>query len=396
VSTRALAISSLFVLLSALVIPAWRTKHRASDHGNAVRLLSVLTLVAAAAATFWIVLQVVSVGVQHTSPQSNSRGTLQSSVFGIPVIVIPLAILIAVVALTEVLTRVLGSRPASSAAMRHITPAAALPLDLALVPERPRRRRAFGSTLLRPFKVGRRDASGSNEMAGRLTRRAERTLAAIHQEFIAGDVYSETVVADAITQIDSRWSRFLEQQAQDQASTLAAVEVLQGSVAPCTTEMASTLQSASDMCARVTDRLEVLRGERPSLVEAIALVAPAIATRPVARSRLSGEAEVSVDSEDDRPIHPAPPATLEPTRAERLRQRRHVPTSVNRLRQRAQRAGRTMWTRARSTTDPAMDALRMRFALGEIDANEYAARAQLLSDIDVSPPEQAPPTASSP
>jgi len=390
VSTSALAISSLFVLLSALIVPAWRTKHRLSPHGNVVQVLSLVTLAAAAAATLWIVEQVVSVGVQHTSPQSNGRGTLQGSVLGVPVIVIPLAVLIAVVGVTEFLTRTVFSRPTSSAAIPHVAPAtaAALPIDVALVAERSHRPREFANAFLRQFKVGRGDVSGSGEMTGRFVkRRAEPILGAIHEGFVAGGVYSETVIGDAITQIESRWSRLLEQQAQDRALTLAAVERLQGSVANCTTETASALQSASDMCAVVTNQLEVLRLERPSLVEAIGLFARPVSTRPHTPPGLFEDAEISVPGDDERLVQPATSATLNQARSDRGRQASRVPTPVNRLRQRAQSAGRTLWTRARSTTDPATDALRMRFALGEIDSNEYEARARLLSGIAISPRE---------
>ena len=48
------------------------------------------------------------------------------------------------------------------------------------------------------------------------------------------------------------------------------------------------------------------------------------------------------------------------------------------------------WVPPAPPTDPALEALRMRFARGEIDADEYAARTALLSGATTPPRPDAP------
>lgn len=366
-NTGALALSSLLVLASALVIPAWRNKRHAGARAETVRVLSILTLAAAVAATIWIVLQVLSVGVHHTSRARG--GSWPGSVFGVPVIVIPLAILVALVGVVEALIRTDERSPIPTASGTGPVVAAAAAVSPPVASSVPHAQVRVGG-LRRHLKV--------NE-----------ALEHIHNEFPTGEVYSETVTADAIAQIESRWTRLLEQQAHVQASTRDAVEELHSSVGSATTDTDAALQRVTEMCTLVTDGLDALRRERRVLVEAIALLARPAPRKSAAQRAPLPTAEISiVDDEPDRVLTPIVSPVAQPVLSrmpsrddtQPSRPRSRVRTSaIKRFQQRVQQAGQRVWTRVGPASDPALTTLRIRFARGEIDSTEYAARAAQLA-----------------
>jgi uncharacterized membrane protein len=213
----------------------------------------------------------------------------------------------------------------------------------------------------------------SHEPFDRSPRAEDRIDELVREEFVAGEGYAEASIADAITQFESRWSQRVEQPTRDAASGRAAVEELRDSLALSATDTTSALRRVSDVCTRVTDGIAAYRTERSALVEAIA--------------RLEVR-EISLGVDDNRLTNPAPAATPRQTWPDHRRKwtgtlpsidRLQPAQSISRLQQRARSAARRTWERGRPV-DPAVDALRMRFAQGEIDADEYAARMAQLSD----------------
>jgi hypothetical protein len=333
VTTRALALSSLFVLLSALVIPAWRNRHRESPHAGAVDALSLVALAAASAATTWLTWQVISLGVHDSPTQNGDRSSLLGSVFGIPVVVVPLAVLVVIVGVAEIISRTSG--PA------HVAPAAAAATSS---PAAPRTGRAG---------------------VGRFMRGDDRTLEAMLAELTAAEFRNQSALADGMNDIETRLSVNMDEHTRIQSSTRTAMEHLQTRVAESASGMTKALEGISDACERVTADIEAHRLERHVLADAIALLS-ARAPEPI--DLTVGEADHdSTDSTeislvDDEPTEislvddelsraPVPAATA--YRASDLTwrdygsQRSSVLTaSVKRLRQRAQ-TGWQEWARGK-------------------------------------------------
>ncbi|MGO9872477.1 MAG: hypothetical protein ACLPVY_01650 [Acidimicrobiia bacterium] len=345
-TTSGLALSGLFVLLSVLVIPAWRNKHRSGTHAGAVRALSLLALAAATAATTWLTWQVVSLGVHDTGPQTHGHSFL-GSIFGVPVIVIPLAVLVAVVGVAELLARTVRTAPVpSSSGSAHMTAATAVPIEQRSRDLREQYRQELAGAAPRQGQVGWRDASGNRELFGRFRHREERTLDAIRAELAAAGVHSRAVLADAITQIESRLVIGLEQHAQIQASTLAAVGSLHEAMIDSATSVNLALDGVAERCAMVADRIEAHRLERPALAEAVALL-----TRPVAITRdvpsaIVPVAGTAIVAEGDVVPNPVGIKPVDERWRDRANEGDGALTSVQRLRQRAKNAAR-VWTRAR-------------------------------------------------
>jgi len=349
VSTGELALSAVVVLASVVVFLAWDNKHRA--RADAVWVLSLLLLGAAAGATSWLTWQVVLLGVHDTPPQSRGHG-LSGSILGIPVIVVPLAVLVAAVGVTELLARTAGNAPVPSPSPSSHRAAAGPSMERrssdvrAQYPHEP-------PTPPRQRKIGQRVMSGSRELLGYFTRTEQRTLEAIRGEVAAGGAQARTTLADAISQIESRLSIGLEQHARVQTSTHDAVGRLQETVTDSAANVTLALEGVSEMCTKVADQIEGHRHERHLLTDAVALLA-----RPVARPRevpppaIVGEAEISIVDDDHDHDHraqdPAPHTVTYERWQDRANERAAVRSSVKRLRERAQEAGRHMWTRARS------------------------------------------------
>jgi len=359
VTTSGLALSGLFVLLSVLVIPAWRNKHRSGTHAGAVRALSLLALAAATAATTWLTWQIVSLGVHDTGPQTHGHSFL-GSIFGVPVIVIPLAIVVAVVGVAELLARTVRTAPVpSSPASGHMTAATAVPIEQRSRDLREQYRQELAGARPRQGKVGWRDRRAGRELFGRFLHGEERTLDAIRGELAAAGVHSRAVLADAITQIESCLVMSLEQHAHTQVSTLDAVASLQETMGDSATTVNLALDGVAEMCAKVADRIEAHRLERPALAEAVALL-----TRPIAITRDVPSATVpdtgtAIVADADVVPDPVGIKRVDDPWRDRANERNGVLTSVQRLRQRAQNAGRQVWTRARprpSRTGPSPSA----------------------------------------
>jgi len=134
-----LGLSGLFVMLSVIVMPAWRTKHRARAQVRPVRVLPLLAIATAIAATTWLTWEAVSLGLHHASTGStgstrpHGHASFIVSFFGVPVILISLAILIAVVGLAELLAHTVEARPTPTApAVQRISRTIAPPADSVL------------------------------------------------------------------------------------------------------------------------------------------------------------------------------------------------------------------------------------------------------------------------
>jgi len=202
----------------------------------------------------------------------------------------------------------------------------------------------------RQQKIGQRVMSGSRELLGYFSRAEQRTVEAIRGEVAAGGAYSRTTLADAISQIESRLSDGLEQHARVQTSTHDAVGRLQETVTDSAANVTRALEGVSEVCARVADQIEAHRLERHFLTDAVALLArPVSKPREVPARAVVVEPEISIVEDDDvgRALEPAP-TTVTYERWREPNQQTAMRSSVKRLRERAQQAGRQMWTRARA------------------------------------------------
>jgi hypothetical protein len=206
---------------------------------------------------------------------------------------------------------------------------AALPVP---VPARPRTRPPIRAVPSRVFaSAGRR--------LDDLTHGDARTIEAIRRQLAAGNVDFRTALADTTDQIELRLLPELEHRSQLQASTESALEKVQDTLAACAADLERAMQGVSNLCATVVEQLEADRLERPVLTEAIAYLT----------ELYSDDTEISI-IEDDEPVRPEPaPFTYEPYAAWGHRDDNGggMLTSVKRLRQRAQRAGREVWIRAK-------------------------------------------------
>jgi len=306
-----LGLSGLFVMVSIKVFPAWCSKHRSSD--VAIRVFSVLALAATIAATAWLTWQVASLGVQH-SP-SHPRAQLYGTAFGVPVVLIPLAILLAIVAVAEIRS---GGVPSPS------------------------------------FSFGKRKDA---EM-----------LETIRGQIAGASTDSRAVLADAISQIESSVSARIEERSRLQASTGTAVETLHSAVTESASDVADTFERVANLCATVAARIEAHQLEPDPLAEVIERLAsaPAIALVPapvaepapapavVTKRPQPDDVEISLVDEEEAedgvavhadpttspdPVMPSPPDDNPPPAAL---------TTVERLRQQAQRVSREVFTRGKS------------------------------------------------
>ncbi len=302
-----LGLSGLFVMVSIKVFPAWCNKHRANE--AATRVFSVLALVATVAATVWLTWEVASLGVQHSPTQTHP--SLYGTVFGIPIVLVPLAVLLAIVGVTEL-------RGAERIAMPSL-------------------------------RLGkRRDADMLDSIRGQISGASSDT---------------RTVLAEAISQIESSVSARIEERARLQAETGTAVETLQSAVAESASEVSDTFERVASLCASVTARLDAQRLEPDPLAAVIARLAAAPgAPLPVPSAGIDDIEINLVDLEDDddeladeevpqlvtTPAAAAVPE-MSPTPPRAPAQPASAPlTTVERLRQRAQRVGREVWTRSKA------------------------------------------------
>jgi hypothetical protein len=287
-----LGLSALFVLVSIKVFPVWCSKHRSGD--LAIRIFSALALAATIAATAWLTWEVASLGVQH-SP-SHPRAPLYGTISGIPVVLIPLAILLAVVGIAELRTEGVPT-PSFS----------------------------FGK---------RKDAEMLDSIRGQISGASSDT---------------RVVLADAIAQIESSVSTRIDERARLQESTGTAVETLQSAVAESASDVAGTFERVADLCAAVTERIEAQQLEPDPLAEVIARLTAATTPTPALPETHSDDVEISLVEEEEDPAAPAPIA--EPVgQSPPYRDSRPTATltTVERLRQRAQRVGREVWTRSKA------------------------------------------------
>jgi hypothetical protein len=361
VTTRALALSSLFVLLSALVIPAWRNRHRESPHAGAVDALSLVALAAASAATTWLTWQVISLGVHDSPTQNSDRSSLLGSVFGIPVVVVPLAVLVMIVGIAEIISRTSGSpnvaSPATQATRSSPAPAAAKEAPVPQV--------ATAAAAVTAGAAPRKGRAG----VGRFMRGDDRTLEAMMAELTAAEFRNQSALADGMNEIETRLSVNMDQHTRIQGSTRTAMEQLQARVAESATGMTKALDGISDACDRVTADIEAHQLERHVLTDAIALLKvpapePIDLTVGAADQKVTDSTEISlvddepteispVDDEPTRERAPAPPAYRAPdlTWRDYGNQRSGVLTaSVKRLRQRAQ-SGWQEWARNKTRSN---------------------------------------------
>ena len=317
-----LGLSGLFVMVSIKVFPAWFNKHRSGD--LAIRIFSVLALAATIAATAWLTWEVASLGVQH-SP-SHPRAALYGTVLGIPVVLIPLAILLAVVGVAEL--RVEG------------VPTPAL---------------GFGK---------RKDAAMLESIRGQISGAA---------------MTSRTDLANAIAKIESSVSARIDERARLQSSTSEAIETLHTAVAASAADLAGTFERVEQMCATVAERIEAHQLEPDPLAEVITRLAsvPVSAPAALAEPHAPSDIEISLVDEEARvdaaePVDVRDPADTDEADAPvpvtvaaasaalapvarvpetpSYADRRPSPalTTVERLRKRAQRVGREVWSRGKA------------------------------------------------
>ena len=111
-----LGLSGLFVLLSALTLPLvhWlRSPRQKARRPKVGPLFALAAGITAAAVVSWMLLAFV---VDLTNPSRSHGSTASFGIFGVPVIVVSLGILALLLALPEVLLRVLGTRPTPAVA----------------------------------------------------------------------------------------------------------------------------------------------------------------------------------------------------------------------------------------------------------------------------------------
>jgi hypothetical protein len=307
--------------------------------------------------------------------------------------VIPLAIVIAVIGVVELLDRTAGD----ASVPPRLTAATVSPVEPRPVDVRRRVRQESERAVLPPPDKGRSEAKPGRDRLSRLKRGDERTLEVILGELAAGYNRSRGVMADAISEIETRVAMDLEEQSRIQTSTQTAIEILQETFTSSASDVTIALGSVSEMCELVTDRIEAHRLERPALAEAIARLArpvPVPVPVPVGVPRgapaiIADDIEISIVEDDiavepeggehvavddvavnelaideaaideaaplpvPQPapsVAPAPTRLPEPSWQYRSRPESPVLTSVKRLRQRAQ-TGWEAWKGSRPRPD---------------------------------------------
>lgn len=343
-TTASFLLTGLAVGLSALVVPAWRNKYRAGSRAGAVNVFSLLILAAAGVATIPLALEVVSLGGRNAPSQSHSM--LLGSIFGVPVVVVPLALLVAVVGVVELrarAVRTVSTAAAPAASERTAATAPAIPRPS--FDSNPRRPHMPSRTVAHRHKIHGPATGAPREMPGRVVHGHARTLDAIRGELGATGLSSSKVLLDVIAQIEWRMTTHLEAYVRTQTSTRAAVGRLEETVTDQATDVAHALQRVADLCVQVTDRIETHRLERPVLVDAIALLARSDITPPDVSPTIV--AEVTSVADDAHAPDPAPARLADQTWLGPSGGGSAVFMSVERLRQRAQHAGQQLWTRTR-------------------------------------------------
>jgi hypothetical protein len=343
VSTGALLLSALIVLLSVLVVPAWRTRH----HGGAVDTLSLAALAGAGAVTTWLTLQVISLGKTDTATQSADHAPWLGSILGIPVLVIPLAILVAAVGVAELLDRARSEHPSQPA-----------------------------DAVIDDVETGPRYRSGGNKVLGLFQNGQQQTVDMIRGEVAASQLHSVTLLDRAVAQVESRFAMSLEAHARMQASTQVDLGALQQTLADHATSLALALDGVTDVCGAVADQIEASQLERRKLAQAVARLAPLLPAPDSPASTVGPEVEISL-VDDEPEAAPEPVAISDPAPTPELvlvpdlspvpdldavddrgsarspaarwpvymRRTNQAPAPVIRLRRRARDAARQMWSR---------------------------------------------------
>jgi hypothetical protein len=151
-----------------------------------------------------------------------------------------------------------------------------------------------------------------------LGKRDQRAVEVVREEMNAADSRARAVLADAMTQIESRLSTTHEETARLQASTQAAIDSLRYEVVSRPADIGPVLEQVAAMCALVAEKIEADRLERRALTEAIALLARSQPSLSEERSRVLGGTVLSSsgllgmdDAVDREPAEPQP-IDLEP------------------------------------------------------------------------------------
>lgn len=105
-----LGLSGLFVMLTAIAMPLWRVRGKTS-RVRPVRVRSILLLAALIGAATWLVWQALSIVSERVAGTHRHGHANFGSLFGVPVILISLALLAAIIGAAEVAARVLPARP---------------------------------------------------------------------------------------------------------------------------------------------------------------------------------------------------------------------------------------------------------------------------------------------
>ena len=119
------------------------------------------------------------------------------------------------------------------------------------------------------------------------------------------------------------------------------------------------LDGAAEMCAKVADRIEAHRLERPALADAVARLTRPVAITPDVPPAIVPAAGTAIVAEGDVVADPVAVKPIDERWRDRPNDGNGMLTSVQRLRQRATNAGRQVWTRARprpSRTGPSPSA----------------------------------------
>ena len=111
-------------------------------------------------------------------------------------------------------------------------------------------------------------------------RRREAELEAITTALEA-DAEARRALADALGRIDARLALGLEEQAQTTNATGVTVQHLRSTVADTRNDLAKAVDHLAQVCALLSDRIDIERAERHALVEAVGRLArPAPAVEP--------------------------------------------------------------------------------------------------------------------
>ena len=348
VSTGALSLSALIVLLSALVVPAWRKHH----HGGAGR-----RALAGGARV-----RGRHHGVAHLAGHLAGQDRHGNA----------------------------GVRPR---AMVGLDPRHSCSGNSARPPRRGGRGRGAPRSQIDPnirhnpptrsfatVETGRRYRTGGNKVLGLFQNGQEQTVDMIRGEVAAVQLQSVTLLDRAVAQVESRFALGLDAHARMQASTQSDLRTLQEMVADQATSLALALDGVTKVCGAVADQIEASRTRTPQ-ARASHRPAGAAACRAAERARRHARRDLArrrrtrtrrrarADSRPRPTSDPAPTPELvlvpdlsprpdldaadaaEPVRSPAarwpgyIRRTDHAPTTVIRLRRRARDATRQVWSR---------------------------------------------------